>query len=105
MSLHEVGELIGTLREVYREMDWYMAKWLFASAIDLKKNHIFSKADYEKDKACKALCGKRPHTQYVEPAWSGVVALSQDPGTFSACQSCRALWRKQQEKSEGGHDE
>lgn len=98
MSLDEVGRLIGELREVYSEMNWHMAKWLIAGAIGLNKNHIFSKADYEKNKACKALCGKKPHTRCDEPEWSGIGTLSSDPGTFHTCQSCRASWKKQQEQ-------
>lgn len=101
MSLREVDQLLVELREVYREMAWHMAQWLIASATSLNKNHIFSKANYEKDRACKALCGKKPHTQYNEPAWSGPVPLSSDPGIFHTCQSCRALWEKQQGESEG----
>jgi hypothetical protein len=102
LSLVEVGQLIHELREVYSEMNWHMAEWLYAAASGLTKNHIFSKADYEQDRGCRALCGKKPHDQYLEPVWSGASPLPGDPGTFATCQSCRALWIKRQERTKGG---
>ena len=103
LSVNQLTSLISDLREVQGEMIWYAAKWLQVSATSANKAHLLRKADYERDKQHKTLCGKLPNGAWNEH-WK-VEPILDGPGSLYVCQVCHKLYQKAQDCDEEWSDQ